>query len=150
MWILIISVIVDQISKYIIGGLNDSISIIPGLLSFEYTENYGAVFGIMQGSNNILAIISLVLCVMIIAYIFTLKKKGEKIHQAWYMILAGGFGNLIDRIIRGYVVDFIATPFIATFNIADSLVVIGVGLLILNEIKDIVKNKKIDSKEENV
>lgn len=150
MWILIISVIIDQFSKYLVCGLNESISIIPGLLSIEYTKNYGAVFGIMQGSNNILAIISLVLCVMIIAYIFTLKKKGEKIHQAWYMILAGGFGNLIDRIIRGYVVDFIATPFIATFNIADSLVVIGVGLLILNEIKDIVKNKKIDSKEENV
>ena len=63
------------------------------------------------------------------------------------MILAGGLGNLIDRVFRGYVVDFIATPFIATFNIADSLVVIGVFLLLISEIIDSIRNKKVKEEE---
>ena len=78
-----------------------------------------------------------------------MKIKNEKVavlemrsHVAWYMILSGGIGNLIDRLVRGYVVDFIATPFIATFNIADSFVVIGIALLLLNEIVEIYKEKR--------
>ena len=146
MWILIISILIDQITKYFACGINESIKIIPDLISFEYVENHGAVFGIMQGSNYILAIVSLVICIAISIYIFKYKKENKTVHPAWYMILAGGLGNLIDRVIRGYVVDFISTPFIATFNIADSLVVIGVFLLLINELLEMVRNKK--SKEE--
>jgi len=147
MWILIISILIDQVSKYIVSGMSESLSVIPGLLSFEYVQNYGAVFGIMQGSNYIMAAISAVLCVIIFVYIIKCKRDSQNVHFAWYMILSGGIGNLIDRLFRGYVVDFIATPFIATFNIADSMVVIGVGLLIINEIKEMIKEKRNLSKE---
>ena len=57
-----------------------------------------------------------------------------------YMILAGGIGNMIDRLFRGYVIDFIDTPFIATFNLADSFVVIGVILLSITYIYREFKN----------
>lgn len=147
MLIIIISILIDQITKYFACGLSESIKIIPNLLSFAYVENHGAVFGIMQGSNYILAIISLAICIAIGVYIYKANKKKSKVHFAWYMILAGGLGNLIDRVIRGYVVDFIATPFIATFNIADSLVVIGVFLLLINEIIDNMRNKKVKEEE---
>lgn len=143
MWILIISILIDQITKYFACGLSEPIKIIPNLLSFEYVENRGAVFGIMQGSNYILAMVSLVICIAIGIYIY----KAKKVHIAWYMILAGGLGNLIDRVVRGYVVDFIATPFIATFNIADSFVVIGVLLLLINEIIDSMRNKNVKEEE---
>ena len=146
MWMLIISILIDQVSKYIVSGMSESLSIIPGLLSFEYVQNHGAVFGIMQGSNYIMALISAVLCVIISIYIIKSKKDNTNIHFAWYMILSGGIGNLIDRLFRGYVVDFIATPFIATFNIADSMVVIGVCLLIINEVIEIIKEKRISNK----
>ena len=142
MWILIVSILIDQISKYLVCNITEPITIIPKLLSIEYIENYGAVFGIMQGSNNILALVSTCICIAIIVYILQLNKKKEKIPFTWYLILAGGIGNLIDRLVRGYVVDFIATPFIATFNIADSLVVIGVFLIVIKEIVDIIKNSK--------
>lgn len=147
MWIVIISILIDQVAKYFVCGLSEPIKIIPSLLSFEYVENRGAVFGIMQGSNYILAMVSLVICIAIGIYICKTKKENKKVHFAWYMILAGGLGNLIDRVVRGYVVDFIATPFIATFNIADSLVVIGVFLLLINEILDSMRNKKCKEDE---
>ena len=142
MWLILVSVLIDQIAKFFVVKMQASISVIPGILSFEYVENRGAVFGIMQGSNYILAAISFIICIAICGYIIKNKKDGKKSHIAWYMILSGGIGNLIDRLVRGYVVDFIATPFIATFNIADSFVVIGIALLLLNEIVEIYKEKR--------
>ena len=145
MWILIISILIDQISKLLVSNIKEVMVIIPNILKFEYIENYGGVFGIMQGSNIIMAVISFVICIAISVYIIKAKKEKQKIPVAWYLILAGGIGNLIDRIIRGYVVDFIATPFIATFNIADSLVVIGTFWILLKEVIEI-KNKNKEEK----
>lgn len=139
MWILIISILIDQITKFFVSNLNKTIEIIPHILSFEYVKNYGAIFGIMQGSNNILICISCLVCIGLIYYLYMQRKENKKVSIAWYMILSGGIGNLIDRIFRGYVVDFIATPFIATFNVADSLVVIGVIWLLLLELKEYKK-----------
>ena len=133
MWILILGILLDQLAKLWICQMQQPVAILPGLLIFEYVENHGAVFGIMQGSNSILAVVSFIVCTVLVIFIMNQKKKQEKISIAWYMILAGGIGNLIDRIFRGYVVDFIATPFIATFNIADSLVVFGCICLLWQE-----------------
>lgn len=146
MWLLIISILIDQLSKYFACNITEEITIIPNLLSLDFVKNYGAVFGIMQGSNYIMAVVSFIICVAITLYIINQKKNSKNVNIAWYMILSGGIGNLIDRIVRGYVVDFIATPFIATFNIADSMVVIGVVLLIFNEVRELVKENK---KKEN-
>lgn len=142
MWFLIISVLIDQITKFFACQIQDSITIIPNILSFDYVENRGAVFGIMQGSNYILALISFLICITIVVYIIKQKKNGIRTSLPWYMVLSGGIGNLIDRIIRGYVVDFIATPFIATFNIADSLVVLGVLWLCFLELRQWSFEKK--------
>ena len=141
MWCLIISILIDQITKFFASHLTESTKIIPNILSFEYVENRGAVFGIMQGSNTILAMISFAICIALIYYIYKQKKENKKVSIAWYMVLGGGIGNLIDRIFRGYVVDFIATPFIATFNVADSFVVLGVLWLLILEIKEWMINK---------
>ena len=141
MFFLIIAVVLDQITKYLASNLKNTISVIPQLLSFEYVENRGAIFGIMQGSNEILAVISGIICIVLVSYIFFQKRATKKVPFMWYMILAGGIGNLIDRIFRGYVVDFIATPFIATFNLADAFVVLGVLEILICEIKE-SKNRK--------
>ena len=91
-------------------------------------------FGLAQGANYILAIISLVICVAIISIMLLQKKKGEDISTGLYLVLIGGIGNFIDRIVRGFVVDFIDTPFIATFNIADSFIVIGAFWVLIEEV----------------
>ncbi len=154
MWILIVSILIDQVTKFLVSNRKEAIPLIPNILSLEYVENRGAVFGMMQGGNFILAIISAILCVAISWYIYQSKKNSKaqtpKVYFAWYMILAGGIGNLIDRITRGYVVDFIATPFIATFNIADTLVILGVCFLFVHEIMDGIKKKSNKVEIENI
>lgn len=134
MWFVILGVLLDQVSKYWVSQLTQTVVVIPSLLSIAYVENRGAVFGVAQGSNVILAIMTILLCTGLLLYLVKQKQKGKSVSFAWYCILTGGIGNLLDRVLRGYVVDFIATPFIATFNIADSFVVIGVFLLLIQEI----------------
>ena len=133
-------VIIDQLSKILISKGDVQITLIKNLLNITYVENRGMVFGVAQGSVYIMGAISFVVCIALIAYIVKLKKDRQKVENSIYMILAGGIGNMIDRLFRGYVIDFIDTPFIATFNLADSFVVIGVILLSITYIYREFKN----------
>lgn len=129
-------ILIDFISKYLVINLiNDKvIIIIKNFLKFLYVKNTGAAFGIMSGNIIILVIVTLILLFYII------KEVKNNVDNKWILIsylliLSGAIGNLIDRIFRGYVVDFISfTLFdkeMAVFNIADSYITIGVFLLII-------------------
>ena len=135
-------IIIDQLVKIWACKLEKSIVVIKGVLNFTYVENRGAVFGIMQGSNYILAALSIIICIFLIVYSYKLIKNGETPGIGIYMVIAGGISNVIDRIARGYVVDFIDTPFIATFNIADALIVMGAFFIILSQLKEMKKDGK--------
>lgn len=142
-WILVISgIVIDQITKLLALNLKDSVVIIPNLLNFTLVKNYGAAFGIAQGANGILAGISACICILMLVMIFYLDKKEEPISMGLFLVLSGGFANLLDRAFRGFVVDFIDTPFIATFNIADSLIVIGCFWLVIEELCISIFSKK--------
>lgn len=136
----IILVIIDQLSKILISKGDVQITLIKNLLNITYVENRGMVFGVAQGSVYIMGAVSFVVCIALIAYIVKQKNDRQKVENSIYMILAGGIGNMIDRLFRGYVIDFIDTPFIATFNLADSFVVIGVILLGITYIYREIKN----------
>lgn len=142
MTIILLFILIDQITKFFATKLIESKTIIEGLLNFTYVENRGAVFGFMQGSNYIMAILSVIICVALIIYLVRITKEGKTPSIGFYMVIAGGIGNIIDRVFRGYVVDFIDTPFIATFNVADMLVVIGACFIILSQLKEIMKDGK--------
>ena len=129
-------ILIDFISKYLVISLisNKTIIIIKNFLKFLYVKNTGAAFGIMSGNIIILVIVTLILLFYII------KEVKNNVDNKWILIsylliLSGAIGNLIDRIFRGYVVDFISfTLFdkeMAVFNIADSYITIGVFLLII-------------------
>lgn len=142
MELVVLLIIIDQTTKIWASNLEDSIVVVKELLNFTYVENRGAIFGFMQGSNYIMAGLSIVVCIVLIVYLRKIIKDGRTPGLGIYMIIAGGIGNIIDRMVRGYVVDFIDTPFIATFNVADSLIVIGVIFILLSEVKGIFKNGK--------
>lgn len=90
-----------------------------------YTTNTGAAFGILQGHTTLLIFIGLVVIGALLYY--------SHEHQlALGFLLGGTFGNLIDRVIYGSVIDFIHLPFWPSFNVADSFNVLGVGLLLLD------------------
>lgn len=131
-----ILIIIDQITKFLaIKNLKPlgSISIIDKVFSLTFVENRGAAFGIFQGKTVILSIITIIIVAGIIY--FYLKLPNSKIYNlikfSLVLIISGAIGNLIDRLIRGYVVDFFHATFInfPVFNIADIYVVVGAFLM---------------------
>lgn len=125
----IIVLLVDQISKIIM--INKKITLIPGFLSLNYIENTGGAFG--MGKINIVLILSLVLIIGIIVFLIKQKNKINN-YTPYIVIIAGSVGNLIDRIFRGYVIDFIDINVFnfPTFNIADIFITFGIIYLIIN------------------
>ena len=97
---------------------------------------HGGIYGMFQGNNYIYAIISLILMFTLYFIARGMMKESKLKSVLWQLIFAGGVSNLIDRIFRGYVVDFIQMKFFGIFNIADVFIVISVCILILKEIID--------------
>lgn len=129
-------VILDQLSKYLVMtnlGFTDCIHVIPGLFDFVYVKNTGAAFSIFSESTAILGVVSVLFCIGVILY--WLKKKPEHplIKTALTLLFAGALGNAIDRIFRGFVIDFISTSFMSfpVFNIADIAITFGAVCLII-------------------
>lgn len=137
MILLIIAFIyLDQLSKYLAviylkGG--ESFPIIKNVLHLTYVENEGAAFGMLKDHRWIFMIISSVAIIGLFVYLVKNHKASRLQNVALTMIIAGGIGNMIDRVVLGYVVDFIDFTLInfAIFNVADSFVCVGVGLLII-------------------
>ena len=121
--IVLIFVLIDQITKFIF--INKDITLIEGILKFHTVQNRGGAFGVGQNSTFSFIIANIIVLGIIIKFI---SMQAEQIDKK------GGFSNLIDRLFKGYVVDFIdITELInfPNFNIADILIVIGWVLLAL-------------------
>lgn len=133
----------DQIVKSIIQISNVHFNIINNLLSFNYCQNTGAAWSILQGKTSVLIIISIVM--LIFVYSMTFSYEESKTKNISFGLLFGGIvGNLIDRIFFGYVRDFIDINIFnynfPVFNIADMAIVIGVIMLIISTIKGELKS----------
>ena len=141
----------DQIIKYfVLLYLKPvgSVGAINGFLEWNYVENTGAAFGSFSGNTALLSIITAVIIISGIAAIILKKINNKFLLVTATVIIAGGLGNLIDRIFRGYVVDFIKVLFIdfPVFNFADILVTCGSFMLIIYLIIDIYKDSRKKSK----
>lgn len=135
---LIFLVVADQYTKYIaVQKLKNqpAFSIINGILEFNYLENRGAAFGMLQNQKVFFVFVAIIfLCV--IAYVLVKipqEKKYNRIHVLLVMIAGGAIGNLIDRLRFDYVVDFIYIVLInfPIFNVADMYVTFSTALLII-------------------
>ena len=130
------------------------ITVIPGIFNLTFVQNRGAAFGILQGKTVFLSIV----VALVLAGGLYLLLSG-KIHERFLiwviaLILSGGAGNLIDRIYRGYVVDYLdfsAFFGFPVFNFADCCVVIGTLLLLCYVIWcDLVVKKREGGKQKEV
>jgi len=114
----------------------DAFVLIDGVLELDYLENRGAAFGMLQDQKFFILFIGIVFMAIILFFLFKLpeKKKYNVMHILFYFIVAGGIGNMIDRFMLGYVVDFISFVLInyPIFNVADIYVVCAtIGLFIV-------------------
>lgn len=96
-----------------------------------YWQNTGAAFGIFQNGNTVLQVLTSAIILFILVYYQTIPHEQKFVRICLAIMLGGAIGNLIDRFTLGYVLDFIAVGTFPVFNIADSCVTVGVGLLIL-------------------
>ena len=140
----LIIILLDQITKILV--INENIILIPNLLLFTYTQNTGTAFGI--GSNNAIIIIILNIIVLGVIINFLKERKDDvemNIFISLILIASGGISNLIDRIFRGYVVDFIDVNLFnfPNFNVADISIIIGIGILLIVIIKSFFSGKTI-------
>lgn len=146
--ITIIAILLDQIIKIIISSkvFNSSILVIPHVLKLTYIQNTGAAFGIGSNSTSMFVAVNLVIIGLIIYFIFSKKEEISKlILIALHLIVAGGISNLIDRIIRGFVIDYIDISLLIrypVFNLADIFIVVGCIIIAISLIKGVILKKK--------
>lgn len=142
--IIILGLILDRITKvWALKDLNNlpDVVVIKNIFSFSYLENRGAAFGIFQNKVLILSMVTSVVILGMLYFLYKYKPQSKLLRISLAMIISGAVGNLIDRFTYKYVVDFIMLHYkevyyFPTFNIADMLVVCGTILLAFCIIKD--------------
>ena len=157
LWIILLVLIIfaDQLSKWLVVALlqgKESVYVIPGVLRFTYVENDGAAFGMLDDHRWVFLVLSTVMIIALIFYIVKYKPSSKWVMTSLILIVGGGIGNMIDRILLGYVIDFIdfcAFPNLWrwVFNIADSAVCVGTFMLSVWLIIDTVKEYEREKAE---
>ncbi len=142
----VLGVLADYFTKLIaVSRLKgeDPVPLIRGILRFSYVENPGAAWGMLANHRWVFMVFSVLAIAAIAAYLIR-RDPPILLCVSLSLILSGGIGNMIDRTFRGAVVDFIEFYLFEfpVFNVADCLVVIGSGLLIVWLIVDTVREKK--------
>ena len=152
-WIVAILVLViDQLSKvYAAQVLSKStLVLITGVLELTYVQNEGAAWGMFQGARIPFIVLTSAFLAVLLWFYFKNRKQMRFLSRCILLLLfAGALGNLVDRVLLGYVRDMIYVSLIQfpVFNIADSSIVIGAGLLIIetlflkNGIFDLMEKK---------
>lgn len=145
--------IIDQWTKWLVMRhmfQGESIPMIENIFYLTSHRNAGAAFGILQDQRWFFIIITIAVVAGLIYYIWQMKNENQVLVYSLAIILGGAVGNFIDRLIMGEVVDFLDVKIsIGTFyydfpifNVADSALVIGVSLLIIDVIRDGIQSKK--------
>lgn len=145
-WLMLLVLIADQVSKQVVIAnmqLFDSIELLP-FFNFTYVRNYGAAFSFLSDAGGwqrwFFTIIAVVISCVLAVWLARNNRVQLKLNLALSLVLAGAVGNLIDRSIYGYVIDFFHLYYqdwhYPAFNIADSAICIGAALLVWDSFSD--------------
>ncbi len=135
--ITIVLVVLDQFTKYLAVKYllgTEGVTLIKGILELQYLENTGAAFSILEGKMIVFYVLTLIIGAGIVYFMIRMPKKGKylTLFYTFSVLLAGAFGNLIDRVVHHYVVDFIYFSLIdfPVFNVADIYVTLCVFFIV--------------------
>lgn len=129
--------VLDQVTKELarntLGMTGAHVTAIPYVLDLVYVENRGAAFGIMQGARLYFVISAALFTVAVLAYLIVGKRHSWLEVISLSLLVSGAIGNVIDRIMHGFVTDFFATTFInfPVFNVADIGITCGCFLFVI-------------------
>ena len=133
---------VDRISKILVQNfISDKVYVIKDFFYLIYTRNIGAAFSMLEGKQIIFVLIGIIASIIIFLYV-----RKNNIKNIGYTLLLGGIlGNVLDRIIYGYVIDFIGFEIfnksMPIFNIADTAIVIGAIIIIVGSEKNEISSR---------
>ena len=142
-------VFADQLTKWLaviyLQG-EQSFPLWKGVLHFTYAKNEGAAFGMLSDHRWVFMVFSSLAILGLLVYLFYFRPKSRFVQITLAMIIGGGIGNMIDRCWLGYVIDFIDFTLIdfAIFNVADSFVCIGAGMMIVYLVIDLIREIKLE------
>lgn len=131
-WIAVLTVVLDQLTKFFSRGLKGPITLIPGLLGLRYAQNTGMAFSMFSGQSWLLGLLSAAL-IFLGWRILKRYPLGRWSRAAAMLMLGGAVGNMLDRLFLGYVIDMfevLAFRF-AIFNVADAALTVGCALMAL-------------------
>lgn len=132
----------DQAAKALVEariGLHDSVPLIRGFFNLTHLRNKGAILGIFNASGSrlvplALGLLAFAAMIMVAVYFLRTPASQKLVRTSFAFIIAGALGNLVDRVARGYVVDFLEMHikrfYWPTYNVADACITIGAVLLI--------------------
>lgn len=139
----IIFLVVDQVIKLFLDGhmiLNQSNILIKNLLNITLVYNTGAAFSIFMGSRIFLILIGVLSVLGILFYVYKIGLETDSDVFIFSLLLGGILGNLIDRIVHGYVIDYlsfnIGSYYFPVFNFADVCIVFSIILIIIKNLKE--------------
>jgi signal peptidase II len=144
LWLPAVIVVLDQITKAIVRRvlpLHASVTIVPGFMDFTHVQNTGAAFGILNASEFplktvLISAIAVAALIGVAMYAASLSRDQVAARAGLALIIGGAAGNLLDRVLAGYVIDFVDVYWrdyhFWAFNVADSAITIGAVVMILD------------------
>ena len=132
-WIAAAVIVLDQLTKYLAREITADIALIPGVIGLTYAENTGMAFSMFSGRSWLLGVISA--AVIVVGWLILRRYRLGAVSGISAMLMLGGAaGNMIDRLMQGYVVDMIEVLLFrfAIFNVADMALTVGCGLMALS------------------
>ncbi len=142
LWLSVVMVVFDQVTKFAVLAtmeLYQTIAVMP-FVNFTYVHNTGAAFSFLSQAGGwqrwFFALFAVVISIVLVVWLIRLKPHEWLMAVALSLVLGGAIGNLIDRVVLGYVIDFVdlyyQTWHWPVFNIADCAITVGVGLMLLD------------------
>jgi signal peptidase II len=141
LWLTLLCLVIDQITKYWVTSsfnLYESVNVLP-IFSLTYVHNPGAAFSFLADQGGwqrwFFTAIAAIACIIFIVWLVKTPKSKRLLSIAVALMLSGAMGNLIDRVLFGYVIDFLHFHWsdydFPAFNVADSMIFIGAALMII-------------------
>lgn len=154
LWVSLVVIVLDQTSKFIASGmliLHDPVAVLP-FFNLTLMHNTGAAFSFLAGASGwqrwFFTVLAMIVSVVLVVWLRRLQPQDKWMAAALALVLGGAVGNLIDRVMYGYVVDFIQLYYkdwyYPAFNIADSAITVGAVMLVIDTLRGKEKQGRLN------